>query len=249
MALINEYFRPQSVAEAVQLLRRTDVQLRPLAGGSHLVGALETRAVSDVDGVVDLAGLELHRILATDNLLRLGATATLSHVGSHPVAGIVAGGILRRTAQYEGPVNLRNAATVGGVVAGAEMDSEFYAALLALDASVIVSDGEREIVTPLNAFVIPSSHHLITAVTLPIRALSSGHARIARTPSDRCIVAAVAVVGDGVARVALCGVGDRPLLAGGPLNPPDNWKGSAEYRLAMAEIVSKRARAEAEDQR
>ncbi|MBI3959588.1 MAG: FAD binding domain-containing protein [Chloroflexi bacterium] len=244
MAILAEYHKPRSVTEAVQLLRRTDVRLRPLAGGSQLVGALETRALPDVDGVVDLAGLGLHRIEATGDLLRLGATATLSDVGGHPVAGEVAGGILRRTAAYEGPVNLRNVATVGGVVASAETDSEFYAALLALGASVVTSDGVRETVTPLADFIIPSSHHLITSVSLPIRALRCGHARVARTPSDRCIVAAVVVVGDAVERVALCGVGERPVLAGGALTPPDDWKGSAEYRLAMAEVVQERALAE-----
>lgn len=246
MAILSEYHKPGSVAEAVALLRRTDVRLRPLAGGSQLVGMLETRTVADVDGVVDLAGLGLGQIAQRGETLRLGATATLSAVSQHPLAGEMAGSILRRTAGYEGPVNLRNAATVGGVVAGAEMDSEFYAALLALDTSVVVSDSEEETVTPLADFVIPSSHHLITAVTIPIRSLRSGHARIARTPSDRCIVAAVAVRGDGIERVALCGVGERPLLADDPLNPPDNWKGSAEYRLAMAEIVRERALAEAE---
>ena len=245
MAILAEYHKPQSVAEAVELLRRTDVCLRPLAGGSQLVGALETRALPDVDGVVDLAGLGLNHIQATDDLLHIGATATLSDVSSHPVAGEVAGGILRRTAAYEGPVNLRNAATVGGVVAAAESDSEFYAALLALDASVVVSDGALETTIPLADFTLPSSHHLIIAVTFPVRPLSSGHARVARTPSDRCIVAAVAVIGSGAERVARCGVGDRPLLAGSPLTPPDNWKGSAEYRLAMAAIVQDRALSEA----
>jgi len=245
MALLAEYYKPQSIAEAVQLLQRTDIRLRPLAGGSQLVGALETRAITDVDGVVDLAGLGLHRILATNDLLRLGAMATLSNVGNHPVAGELAGGILRRTAHYEGPVNLRNAATIGGVVAAAEMDSEFYAALLALDTSIITSDGKTESITPLADFSIPSPHRLIIAGIIPVRALRAGHARIARTPSDRCIVAAVAVVGEGVERVALCGMGQRPVLADGPLNPPDNWKGSAEYRREMAAIVQQRALTEA----
>jgi len=247
MAILAEYHKPNSVAEAVQLLRRTDVRLRPLAGGSQLVGALETRAAKDVDGVVDLAGLGLHRIVETDGGLHIGATATLSDICEHPLAGKLAGGILRRTAVYEGPVNLRNAATVGGVVASAETDSEFYAALLALDASVVTSNGERETVTPLHAFGIPASHHLIVAVTLPVRTLRSGHARVARTPSDRCIVAAVVVGGEGEERTALCGVDERPVLAGGALNPPNNWKGSAGYRLAMAEVVQKRALAEARE--
>ncbi|MFZ1753959.1 MAG: FAD binding domain-containing protein [Caldilineaceae bacterium] len=245
MAILAEYHKPGSVAEAVTLLRRTDVRLRALAGGSQLVGALETRTARDVDGVVDLAALGLNRITTQGETLHIGATATLSDISEHPVAGEMAGGLLRRTAQFEGPVNLRNAATVGGVIASAEIDSEFYAALLVLGASVVVSDGEGERVTPLADFRVPASHPLITAVTLSIHPLRSGHARVARTPSDRCIVAAVAVVGEGVERVALCGVGERPLLAGGSLNPPDNWKGSAEYRREMAAVVQARSLTEA----
>lgn len=245
MAILAEYHKPHSIAEAVELLRRTDVKLRPLAGGSQLVGSLETRAVKDVDGVVDLAGLGLDGIAQRGETLHIGATATLSAVCEHPVAGEMAGGILRRTARFEGPVNLRNAATVGGVIAAAETDSEFYAGLLALGASVVVSDGTAETVIPLADFRLPASHPLITAVVVPIRDLRAGHARVARTPSDRCIVAAVAVLGDGVERVALCGVGERPVLAGGPLSPPDNWKGSAEYRREMAAVVQQRALAEA----
>ena len=68
---------------------------------------------------------------------------TLSGVTAHPTLRELADGLLVRAARGEGPVNLRNAATVGGVVACAEYDSEFYAALLALDASVTVLHAGR----------------------------------------------------------------------------------------------------------
>jgi CO/xanthine dehydrogenase FAD-binding subunit len=71
---------------------------------------------------------------------------------------------------------------------------------------------------------------------------------VARTPSDRPVVAAYATAGSAGDRVALCGVGPRPLLAGRPLNPPSDFRGSAEYRLAMAEVVAARALAEARGQ-
>ncbi len=68
----------------------------------------------------------------------MGAMCTLAALTEHAEAAALAGGLLLRAVRGEGPVNLRNAATVGGAVACAEYDSEFYAALLALGASVTV---------------------------------------------------------------------------------------------------------------
>lgn len=243
MAILQEYHRPESVDEAVALLARTDRRLAPLAGGSALVGALETHTVQ-VDGVVDLGRLGLDRITVHEQpergeVLLLGATATLTDVSRHPVAGDLAGGLLRRAAQGEGPVNLRNAATVGGVVAAAEPDSEFYAALLALEAIVLLRDSGGEQPVPLAD--LARIQGLITGVQLPVHTLRGGAARIARTPSDRPIVAALAVVHGTESRVALCGVAPRPILQGQPLDPPDDFKAGADYRRAMAPVVARRA--------
>lgn len=255
MALLNEYHKPATIHEALQLLHRTEVHLIPLAGGSQLIGELETRARRDVDGVVDLSGLGLAYIHVEDNELCVGAMTTLSDLIAHPDAADLAGGLLRRVARYEGPVNLRNAATVGGIVAAAEADSELYAALLALSASVVVHNGESETITALASTIplLPAgevgrgfpSAGLITEIRIPLTDLRSGHARIARTPMDRPIVAAVAVFGDGVERVALCGVAARPILDGEGMDPVSDFKGSADYRREMAAVVRRRALAEA----
>lgn len=242
MAILHEYYRPATLADALALLARGDRNLLPLAGGTQLVGQLETRALRDVDGVVDLRDLGLNAIREEDGALCLGATATLTDVVKHSLGGGIADGLLRRAAQGEGPVNLRNAATVGGVVAAAEPDSEFYAALLALNAQV-VHDGAQPATVPLDEFT--QARGLITEVRMPVTEGRGGAARVARTPSDRPIVAAYAVVGDAGPRVALCGVAARPLLMGMPLDPPGDFKGSATYRRAMAEVVTARALAEA----
>jgi CO/xanthine dehydrogenase FAD-binding subunit len=240
MAIVREYHRPQTAAEAVGLLQNYGDRAALLAGGSQLVVDLETRARPEVEAVIDLAGLGLDAIEEGAGRLRLGATATLAAVMEHPAAQQLAGGLLVRAARGEGPVNLRNAATVGGVVAAAEHDSEFYAALLALGASVVTSDGAQETVTPLED--LGEVTGLITAVLLPLAEARGGHARVARTPSDRPIVAALVVRTASVERVALCGVAARPVLLGAPLDPPDDFKGSADYRRALAEVVVARAR-------
>jgi len=243
MAILQEYYRPATVAEAVSLLAESGGRLAPLAGGAELVGQLETRATPAIQGVVDLRDLGLDGIDADGDALRLGATATLTDVMEHEVAGAMAGGILSRAARGEGPVNLRNAATVGGVVAGAAPDSEFYAALLALSATVTIRGRAGESTALLAD--LGEIDGLVTAVSIPLMDGRSGLARIAITPSDRPIVAAVAITGDGFERVALCGVADRPVLYGAALDPAGDFKASGEYRRAMAEVVTRRALAEA----
>ena len=248
MTLLQEYYRPDSVNEALELLAQGKDRLVPLAGGTLLVGQLETRARTDVDGVVDLQDAGLGTIREADGVLYIGAMCTLSSVTEYPMLHSMADGLLERAARGEGPQNLRNAATVGGVIACAEYDSEFYAALLALDAAVTVRklDGAEQTL-PLDDY--HASDDLITEIRIPVRKLRGGAARIARTPSDRPIVAAVAVRnpasqnGSGD-RIALCGVASRPVLQGAALDPPNDFKGSATYRLAMADIVAQRAVAE-----
>lgn len=246
MALLKTVYRPGSAAEAASLLAAADQKLAPIAGGSKLIAELETRARRDLDGLVDLsrAGMSHIEMVTQDGrqYLRTGATATLSQITEHEVGGALADGLLRRAAAGEGPLNLRNAATIGGVVASAEYDSEFYAALLALDAGIVLHNGEQEHMVQLED--LQSVAGLITAVLIPTIAARGGLARVARTPADRPIVAATVVQAAGVERTALCGVAARPVLRGILLTPPDDYKGSAVYRLAMAEIVAQRARAE-----
>ncbi len=244
MAILREYHRPTTLDEALALLSRRDTRLVPLAGGTRLVGLLETRALPDVDGVVDLRDLALATIQQGPGWVQAGAMVTLSELAAHPRAGEVAGGLLRRAVRGEGPVNLRNVATVGGVVAAAEADSELYAALLALDAQVLFHALDGPTAQPLADWTGVSLGALVTGVRFGLDATHGGHARVARTPSDRPIVAALAVAGPQGVRVALCGVAARPVLAGTPLDPPDDYKGSAAYRRAMAEVVHARALAE-----
>ena len=246
MALLKTVYRPGSAAEAASLLATADQKLAPIAGGSKLIAELETRARRDLDGLVDLscAGLNQIELVTQDGrqYLRTGATVTLSQITEHELGGALADGLLRRAAAGEGPLNLRNAATIGGVVASAEYDSEFYTALLALDAAIVLHDGQQEHTVELED--MQSVAGLITAILIPAAGARGGFARVARTPADRPIVAAVAVQTEGGERVALCGVAPRPVLDGAAFNPPDDYKGSATYRRAMAEIVAQRARAE-----
>ena len=149
MAILHEYHCPTSLAEALRLIDAPDRRRHLLAGGTTLVGALETRAVRDVDGVVDLRRLGLDTMRVEEETIHIGAMTTLTDLATHPATRDLAGGLLPRAVRGEGPVNLRNQATVGGVIATAAYDSELYAALLALAADVMIHSRAGDVCRPL----------------------------------------------------------------------------------------------------
>lgn len=276
MQLKQDYHRPQSLAEALALLQRSDVRTAPLAGGSWLVPHLRLDVpgsiADDVDAVVDLADLGLSYVERSEQpdgaWLRLGATTTLAQVAENAECQQLAGGLLAQAAHDEAPLNLRNTATIGGGIVKARSESELLLALLALAARavVVIGDGQERSVPLPDLLADPETaigRGLIAEVQVPLPpvAVHGGLARVARTPSDQPIVAAAAVVDDSGARVAIGGVIAVPrlirLAAGQELEAEmeavlagadllTDFRGSAGYRRAMAPIIAQRALAQAQ---
>ena len=245
MPSLTTYHRPQSVAEALQLLNRPATRTVLLAGGTALVGHLP----EDVTDVVDLQAACSRQVRhAPDGQMTIDALVTLQTL----VTDQEAPDILRRMAHRAGPNTLRNSGTLGGVVARAESASELLAALLALEATVTVETLEQSRTLPLTAFLSDVAGALnggiITEVALQKPAFAA-HARVARTPRDQPIVAAIAAQSAaGEVRLALCGVAETVLLANpdalDTLAPPADFRGSSAYRKEMAAVLTRRVLAD-----
>jgi CO/xanthine dehydrogenase FAD-binding subunit len=217
--------------------------------------------------VVDLSELGLDQIECDANTVRLGAMATLADVTKNETCCSLADGILVQTACRDATVNVRNAATVGGTVVVAPAGSEFLLALLALEAelnTLAPSVPSRKTTTWslrqfLSHLVAALNDELVTQIQIPLPArAASGMARLARTPSDHPIVAAVAVIAKkpDAMRIALGGVGPHPLLvefnrseaaekavAQSITNaaPYADFRGTDDYRRTMGTLMAKRA--------
>ena len=185
--------------------------------------------------------------------------------------------LLRQTLTGTLSWQTRNETPVRRALRSPRIAPQWVAALLALGATVTVEgDAGPEDVPLAVGAGFPRPH----ALHVPRRGLPPasggpggvrwGEARVARTPADEPIVAAVAVVetDDGVvqqARVALTGVWPEAVrlakapaqLVGGPLDeesiravaaavekevtPKGDFLGSEEYRRAMAGVLTRRA--------
>lgn len=236
MPSVLAYHRPGSLDEATTLLAGPN--RRALGGGTVVVPAAR-RDRGDGIEVVDLQGLGLAGVSVDDDRLEIGAMVRLGDlVTDHAVPALV-----RDLARRELPSALRNQATVGGTVALGEADSVLLAGLLVHDAQVALH-GQDPI--PLAQSLAECvGQRLVTAVSVAV----DGHGAVAvtgRTPADVPIVAAVGRrAADDQVRLALTGVGPFPLevdpadpTAG--LEPIGDFRGSADYRIHLAGVLSAR---------
>lgn len=242
MPTLTGYHRPSSIDEVLQLLTRPGINTTILSGGTYLTAHMP----ETVSEVVDLQAIDsLHQISIREQKLRIGAMVRLQTIVDYPQTPA----LLRKAALHEGPNTLRNAATIGGIVASPNKESELLAALLVFEATVQIqtSNGEKQM--PLTNFLrdIPTAlgGGLITSISV-IPTGQTASDRVARTPADRPIVAALARRDEhGQIRLALCGVDNRPVLVDpetvkSAVNPPNDFRGSTEYRRHMAATLSRR---------
>ncbi len=235
MARIATYARPSTLDEALTLF---DSERSVVIGGGT---TLARRPASSELAVVDLQQVGLGGISIDGDRARAGAMATLDELAR--AEGLPEA--VREAARRELPSTLRAVATLGGLVAAASADSELLTVLLVHEALVSVAAHRVGTEEPLEAYLASSSRArmgIVTAVTFRI----SGHtavARTARSRADRPIVAAAARVGpDGHRRLALCGVAPTPVLvdSAAEVEPQGDFRGSSEYRAALARILSSR---------
>lgn len=232
MATVTAYWRPSSVAQAFELLARPGAVV--LGGGTRLNAGPTDTPVE----VVDLQALHLDGIEPdAGDSLRVGATVTLQQlVDRDDVPAVV-----REAARREAPSTLRAQATVGGCIATGDAESELLAALLAHEAVVHVGGSGPIEEVPLEAVLaaLPvGAGRVVLAVTIHTAGAAAA-ARTARTPADRAIVAAVARATPDGRRIALSGVASTPVLAQAvdELAPIGDFRGSSEYRRALAAIL------------
>jgi CO/xanthine dehydrogenase FAD-binding subunit len=240
--MLKYYHRPDTVETALQMLAQPSTAV--LGGGTHLIANLPR----DVEAVVDLQAVGLTQVLYAADSITLGAMVRLQTIVDEEEAPR----LLRQMAHREGPNTFRRAASVGGVLVGADPDSELLATFLVLEAEVTVQtlEGTRNLMLPDFLADVTGSlaGGLVTAVSLR-NSGRTAHASVSRTPKDKPIVAAIARLDvAGTLHLALCGVAATPISVDphhlDDLAPPDDFLGSSSYRRQMAKTLSQRVLSE-----
>lgn len=133
MLNLNEYYQPQSLNDALELLAKSDRKLRPLAGGTDVVPEMG-KGELNADGLVDLSKIPDIRQISTDGIMiKLGSMVTFSQIDSSPLVRAKAL-LLAEAAAAVGSPQIRCLGTVGGNIANASPAADTVTAMVTLDA-------------------------------------------------------------------------------------------------------------------
>jgi len=208
------YFRPRSVAEAVQTLAATGAQI--LAGGTDFYPALGDRPVRTP--VVDVSSVrEIQTIEFFPEAIHIGGGATWTQVLSAPLPR--AFDCLKLAAREVGSVQIQNRGTVAGNLCNASPAADGIPPLLALDAMVelVSAAGKRRLA--LDEFVLGNRTtarrpgEILTRVIVP-REIEDAASAFVKLGARRYLVisismvaAIVAVGADGRVKAARVAIG------------------------------------------
>ena len=244
------FSRPRTLAECLNMLQREP-------HGRLVAGATDLAVESNLHGrrfehLISLEALpELRMFADTADEVVIGAGLALSEVGllwkDAPV-------IVREwLALFASPL-IRNRATLGGNLATASPIGDSAPMLMALDARVKIASPDNERIVALADFftgyrtTLLKDNELLVSIHIPkpLPKVARFYKVAKRRMDDISTVAAgIAIHGDGSVRVAFGGVAATPVLAsvdrsrklGTALHPISDHRGSAEYRLAMAQSL------------
>ena len=143
-----EYFNPQSVQEAIDLLQRHGDDAKIIAGGQSLVPMMNFR-LARPEILIDINGIqELDYIKVEGDELVIGALTRERDIEQSPLV-IEKWPFLSKAISFIGHSAIRNRGTIGGSLVHADPSAEIPTALCALDGSIkAVGPSDEKILSP-----------------------------------------------------------------------------------------------------
>jgi putative selenate reductase FAD-binding subunit len=257
--MVQEFYRPTTIAEAVRLKSDLAEKAAFLAGGTS-VDPYALRA--EPDAFIDLSGLGIDQIEVGDDGLVLGACCTIQALLESDAVFAPIHAAARNIANR----HVRNIATVGGQIGANDTWGDLLPVLIALEASVDLVTPAGQSRVPVECYLTSPPAGLIARVRIPTPAEGRGIGvrHYAATVADKSLVTAAAgLTRDGdVARnpiVAVGGVADHvvrlePLeqaldgrappdreeierVVTAVVSPPSDHRGSTAYRKHLAGVI------------
>jgi carbon-monoxide dehydrogenase medium subunit len=216
-----DYYRPESVGEAIALLQEHGENSKLLAGGHSLLPIMKLR-LAEPDALIDIGRIEaLRGVSETPSGLKIGALTTHRQIANDPLIDRHAP-LLAVSASYIGDRQVRARGTIGGALAHGDAAADYPAPILALDATMVAQgpSGERRIASSdffldfLTTALEPTE--VLTHLEVPRQPAGSGwsYQKLANQASGYAIVGiAVLLVVDQDGRISDARIGGTGMSA------------------------------------
>jgi aerobic carbon-monoxide dehydrogenase medium subunit len=206
-----DYKRPATVDEAVALLTQHGDDAKVLAGGHSLIPAMKLR-LARPRVVVDIGRIaNLRDIRETGNSIAIGAMTTHQEVASSKLL-LDKCPLLPETASHIGDVQVRNMGTIGGSLAHADPAADYPAAILALDAEIVVAGPNGNRTIRAESFFLDlmttalAPNELIVEIRVPVTARTVAYVKTEQKASGFALAGVAAVISPNGIRVGVTGV-------------------------------------------
>ena len=262
-----DYVRAGSAEEAVSLVGQYGDEAKFLAGGHSLLPLMKLR-LAQPSVLIDIGRIsELSYIRDAGDHLAIGALTRHMDVETSDLVKAEVP-LLAHSTSHVGDPQVRHRGTIGGSIAHADPASDLPATTVALGATYVVQgpNGTREIAAAdfyqgfLTSALAPDE--ILTEIRVPkMNGAGWGYQKFNRRAQDWAIVGVAAWRRNGDAGVALFNMGATPVLAtsvvsalaGGAsvadaaeqaaaeADPQADLNASAEYRVHLAKVLTRRA--------
>lgn len=214
-----DYFRPRTLDDALAALVSSE-DAKVLAGGHSLIPAMKLR-LAQPKTIIDISRIaDMSYIREADGQIAIGAMATHHHIESSALLKEKCP-LLPEVTLVIGDVQVRNRGTLAGSVVHADPAADWPAAMLALDAVMVIAGphGRREVkaekffVEMMQTAVEPNE--ILIEIRVPATPKTVAYVKSAQRASGFAI-AGVAVVLDKpgkTVRVGITGVAAKPYRA------------------------------------
>jgi len=156
-----EYYQPQTLGEALELLATLPEPKKVLAGGTDVIPALRRQELA-AEHLVSLRRLtELTQIELQNGNIRVGALVTFRELAASPLINQTAKLLAEAAAAVGGP-QVRNQGTIGGNIVNASPAGDLLPPLIALAARVRFCRRGGERVLPLVEFLAETGKTRLT---------------------------------------------------------------------------------------
>ena len=168
-----QYFAPQKIEEALDILTEYGKEIKVIAGGTDLLIQYYDR-LYEINGWLDLKNIkELKEIKIHQNQMEIGAMVTHAQLEkSEDIKKYFP--VLRQAAADIGSPQIRNRGTIGGNIVNASPAGDLLAPLMAYDAQFKLQPNQGEKIVPAEEFFIGPKKtilepaQLLTQIILPL---------------------------------------------------------------------------------
>ena len=207
-----DYVRATTLSEAVELLVRHGEDAKILAGGHSLIPAMKLRLARPTV-VIDIGRVaELNYVRDSGGQISIGATTTHREIEASPLLSERCP-LLPAVAACIGDIQVRNKGTIGGSLAHADPAADWPAAVLALDAEIVLASASGLRTVKASAFFVGilqtaiAPGEILSEIRVPSTGRGVAYVKTEQKASGFAICGVAAVLdARGGARVGVTGV-------------------------------------------